>query len=428
MSWIRRRPRATEPPPPPPEGRLPDLDFLALVRDALEEVAPGCTAGAELKGNSLRSPQGWAVAVGPAGHGDDRHYDLIAFPDVSIQPEVPCFVDCVVVIGNPRGAAGLWARSAGACMLELLDGRERFAERWGPEEEHGVPGWRSITSGVLAYGLSDQENFRFQEALLEADVLHEIADTFTADLESPWFNGVRVFYGGAPGSVEAEVQVNGERHEAASAALAALGLPEPTVFTVARSFTLVLPVGSGQERHGHAAAGCGCDCGNALDPAHPGFAHPLPHLVAELSPAERAARVTSDTGAVMVARGIGNFLKVRLPIHLDDGRTVVHLAWVYLPAEVIEDYTRRVHDGTLAGHRFEGLFCNAIEPWGEELLQARVLLGGQRIEADGSIRLSEVLDSQHPLLARILRESWPAAFVLGNPGPGPGPGPGPSRS
>ncbi|MFF4448473.1 DUF6348 family protein [Streptomyces sp. NPDC001502] len=415
MSWIRRHLRRTE----PRAGRLPDLDFLALVRDALEEVAPGCTAGAELKGNSLLSPQGWAVSVGPAGHGDDRHYDLIAFPDVSIQPDVPCFMDCVVVVTTARDAAGLWARSAGACLLELLYGREELAGHWGPDDEHGVPGWRSITSGVLAYGLSDRENLRLQSALMEADVLREIADTFTADLESPWFNGVRVFYGGAPGAMEAEVRVNGERHEAASAALAALGLPEPAVFTVARSFTLVLPVGSGQEGHGHGSDGCGCDCGGTLDPEHPGFAHPLPHLIGELSPAERAERVTADTGAVMVAQGVGNFLKVRLPIRLDDGRTVVHLAWVCLAAEVIEDYTRRVHDGTLEGHRFEGLFGNAIEPWGEELLQAPVLLGGQREAADGSIRPSEVLGSEHPLLARILRESWPAEFVLGDRDPRP---------
>ncbi|MCX5272652.1 DUF6348 family protein [Streptomyces virginiae] len=414
MSWIRRHLRRTE----PPAGRLPDLDFLALVRDALEEVAPGCTAGAELQGNSLESPQGWAVAVGPPGHGDDRHYDLIAFPDVSIQPDVPCFVDCVVVVTTARDAAGLWARSAGACLLELLYEHEELADHRGPDDEHGVPGWRSISSGALAYGLSDQENLRLQNALVEADVLREIADTFTADLESVWFNGVRVFYGGVPGAMEAEVRVNGERHEAASAALAALGLPEPTVFTVVRSFTLVLPAGSGEEAHGHGTDGCGCDCGGTLDPERPGFAHPLPHLIGELSPAEQAERVTVDTGAVMVAEGVGNFLKVRLPIRLDDGRTVVHLAWVRLAAEVIEDYTRRVHDGTLEGHRFEGRLGNAIEPWGEELLQAPVLLGGQREEAGGSIRPSEVLDSEHPLLARILHESWPAAFVLGDRDPG----------
>ncbi|MFD0410259.1 DUF6348 family protein [Kitasatospora sp. NPDC127116] len=274
MSWIRRRSRATEPTEPtessqrtgrcePSESRLPDREFLALVRDALEEIAPGSTEGTELKGNSLLSPRGWAVAVGPAGHGDNRHYDLIASPDVSVQPDVPCFTDCVVVVSTPRAAAGLWARSAGACMLELLDGRGQFADHLSPDQEHGVPGRRSITSGVLAYGLSAEENLRLQKELLEAQALRKIADTFTADLESPWFNGVHLFYGGAPGAVEAEVRVNGERHEAASAALAALGLPEPTVFTVARSFTLVLPAGSGRERHGHADGGRGCDCGGA---------------------------------------------------------------------------------------------------------------------------------------------------------------------
>ncbi|MYV79019.1 hypothetical protein GT352_34655 [Streptomyces sp. SID1046] len=117
-----------------------------------------------------------------------------------------------------RDAAGLWARSAGACLLELLYEHEELADHRGPDDEHGVPGWRSISSGALAYGLSDQENLRLQNALVEADVLREIADTFTADLESVWFNGVRVFYGGVPGAMEAEVRVNGEQHAGATAA------------------------------------------------------------------------------------------------------------------------------------------------------------------------------------------------------------------
>jgi hypothetical protein len=38
-----------------------------------------------------------------------------------------------------------------------------------------------------------------------------------------------------------EIRINGARHEAASAAMAALGLPEPTVFTAVRYFALMLP-------------------------------------------------------------------------------------------------------------------------------------------------------------------------------------------
>lgn len=251
MPWIRRRrAREAEPPQPQPqqqpaqpsEERLPDLEFLALVRAALEELAPGVTQGAELKGNSLLSPQGWAVGVAPPGHGDSRHYDLVALPDVSVQPDVPCFVDCAVAMsGDPRQAADAWAQTAGACLLELLDPRGHFADHVGPDEERGVPGRHALISGAVGFGLDAAENRSLQMALLEANVLHRIADTFVADLESPYFNGVKVFYGGRPGAMQAEIRINGERHEAASAAMAALNLPEPRVFTAVRHFALLLP-------------------------------------------------------------------------------------------------------------------------------------------------------------------------------------------
>jgi hypothetical protein len=163
--------------------------------------------------------------------------------------------------------------------------------------------------------------------------------------------------------------------------------------------------------HTHGAA---CDCGGHLDPEHPGFDLALPHLVAELSEEERGRRVKSDTGAIIIAEGVGNFLKVRLPIRLDDGGTVVYLAWVYLQAAVIDDFVQRVRNDNLADHRFEGLLCNAIGPWGEDVLRAPVVLGGQRINEDGSVRHSEVLESSDPLLSKVLTETWPAAFVIGD--------------
>ncbi|WP_262060109.1 DUF6348 family protein [Streptomyces sp. STR69] len=426
MSWIQRRKRKEE----PPSKRLPDLEFLALVRAGLEEFAPGATQGAQLKGNSLISPQGWAVAVAPPHHGGGHHYDLVALPDVSLQPDVPCFMDCVVSMSaDPQDAANTWVQTAGACLLELLDYREQFADHAGPDDKRGVPGWHMITSGAVGLGSDVDESRRLQGALLEANVLHRIADSFTADLESPFFNGVKVFYGGRPGAMQAEIRVNGERHEAASAAMTALGLPEPTTFTAVRFYALLLPLPADGElshptprpdlvpapaqsnTHAH---GDTCDCGGHLDPEHPGFDLALPHLVAELSEEERRRRVKSDTGAIITAEGVGNFLKVRLPIRLDDGRTVVYLAWIYLRPTVFDDFVQRVHDDDLAGHRFEGLLCNAIDPWGEDVLRAPVVLGGQRINEDGSVRLSEVLESSDPLLSKVLTETWPAAFVVGD--------------
>ncbi|MET8454320.1 DUF6348 family protein [Streptomyces sp. NPDC005209] len=168
MPWTRRRARAAE----PPEERLPDLEFLALVKASLEAYAPCVTEGAELKGDSLLSPHGWAVAVAPPHHGGGGHYDLVALPDVTVQQDVPCFMDCVVAMsGNPRQAADAWVQAAGACLLELLAPRGRFADHVSPVEERGVPGWHSITSGVVGFGLEAAENRRLQTALLHANVL-----------------------------------------------------------------------------------------------------------------------------------------------------------------------------------------------------------------------------------------------------------------
>ncbi|MEV6873016.1 DUF6348 family protein [Amycolatopsis sp. NPDC051128] len=226
--------------------RLPDLEFLALVRASLEACAPGVTRGAELKGSSLISPHGWAVGVTPPQHGGKHHYDLVALPDITIQPDVPCFFDCAMALsGDPRHAADAWTQTAGACLLELLDRRGRFAEHVGPGQGRGVPGWHTITSGAVAFGLDADENQRLQITLLEANVLSSVAATFTADLESPFFNGVKVFYGGQSGAMQAEIRINGERHAAASAAMAALNLPEPATFTAARYYAVLLPVPAG---------------------------------------------------------------------------------------------------------------------------------------------------------------------------------------
>ncbi|GGV09104.1 hypothetical protein GCM10010260_54080 [Streptomyces filipinensis] len=41
-------------------------------------------------------------AVQSRRHGGVRHYDLVALPDVSIQPDVPGFMDCAVAGGATK--------------------------------------------------------------------------------------------------------------------------------------------------------------------------------------------------------------------------------------------------------------------------------------------------------------------------------------
>lgn len=152
------------------------------------------------------------------------------------------FLDCCVAMnGNPRHAAESWAQTAGACLLELLDRHGRYARHDDPDDERGVPGFHAITSAATAFGLDPEENQRLQHAVLEANVLHRVADSFTKDLHSPFFNGIKVFWGGLPGQMQAEIRVNGDCHEEASAVMTALNLPEPSVFTAVRYYALLLP-------------------------------------------------------------------------------------------------------------------------------------------------------------------------------------------
>ena len=182
MPWIRRERHGAE----PRSARLPDLEFLALVRSSLEECAPGVTQEARLKGQSLFSPQGWVIAVAPQTHGGDHHYDLVAFPRVDTAPgagmqsDLPCFVDCAVAMtGNPRHAADMWVQTAGMCLLELRERRGRFADHIGPGDQRYVPGWHTIASGAAGFGLEVAQTERLQAALLEANVLNRVADTFS---------------------------------------------------------------------------------------------------------------------------------------------------------------------------------------------------------------------------------------------------------
>lgn len=81
-----------------------------------------------------------------------------------------------------------------------------------------IPGFRSITSGATVFGVDEAENRHAQHTLLDANVLHRVAGSLARDLESPFFNGIKVFWGGPAGKMTAEIRVNGEPCEEPTAA------------------------------------------------------------------------------------------------------------------------------------------------------------------------------------------------------------------
>jgi hypothetical protein len=333
----------------------------------------------------------------------------------------------------------------------MVDRRGKFAEHVAGDDARGVPGWYMLRSGVAAYGQNLAENERLQGWTLRNHVLHRIADALTPGLQHADLNGIKVFYGGLPGSMIAEVRVNGEHDVAASAALAALDWPVPDSFTAVRCYAVLvrssadrvgveggssqmpdfpavrvalgadpsgrLPVrastgastGASNVAARHGSGQCAC-CGEALNPDDPRFDLPLPEPVAELSEAQRQAAV-EGTEMILIAHGVGNFIKVLLPVRLDDGRTVTYSLWVGLGATLMEKVCDLIRAENYRNLTFEGLLANGVRPWGDTLLKAHVRVSA--VVENGSWYLV-VVGSDTPALAEVLTREWPADHVLGS--------------
>ncbi|GAA0987143.1 hypothetical protein GCM10009555_065910 [Acrocarpospora macrocephala] len=152
---------------------------------------------------------------------------------------------------------------------------------------------------------------------------------------------------------------------------------------------------------------CVC-CGGPLDPNDLRFNYPLPDPVTELPDEEIKSRVAGGPH-VFVVEGMGRFLRVLLPIALDDGRRVTFGVFVAVGSQAYEKAREAAGDGEkYLQLTYSGLLANAIEPWGNELLGAEV-----EVAVLDPRQMAYVVGSEHQALARVFQEQWPASDVLG---------------
>jgi Family of unknown function (DUF6348) len=233
MIWERRRsPNSAE--------RPSNDEVLELLRDALGEIAPPLVDGCQIHNGMLAGVQGWGLVALPNHTDDPRHFDI----GFILWPQPAIVEDCINGIGSPHEAAAMmiriWRETSGACLAEMLTRRGEFASHVDGSDSVGLPGWHSVVSKVLAYGPDPTSNDTLQGALVHRDVLREIAPQLVPALDRPAHNGIKVFYQRTPTSATAEVRVNGQPHQAASRALAALPWPEVTAPAIARFYAVAV--------------------------------------------------------------------------------------------------------------------------------------------------------------------------------------------
>jgi hypothetical protein len=224
-----------------------DPAFPTAFRDALQ----GVWGRWRTDGDAVRGPGGAAV------HFAHRHESLSPghvdvefrwggarslWPPFRRAPHVSLW-DCVAGLGESseeraRFAAKVWTGSTGAACVEMLSGhRGWFAEHSYAGDPNGFSGWHVIHAPLVAYGKGDAAEV-LQGWCMDNPILPHLvpalADTVPAEAGP---HGLKILLGAQD---VAEVRLDGEHHDAGSAALLALPWPRLDLPGFVRTYAVLL--------------------------------------------------------------------------------------------------------------------------------------------------------------------------------------------
>lgn len=155
-------------------------------------------------------------------------------------------------------------------------------------------------------------------------------------------------------------------------------------------------------------------CGGALDAHHRNERFILPDPVLDLPDQERSPGLwmSHDTpveSVMMQVQDVGCFIRVLLPIHLEDGDKLTYGVWLGVPGEKLHE-AFAVWWGDPEVYRdlrLDGLLANTIQPWG--LLGTPVI--ATVLDPDQTPYCTESPDA---LMTRILHDIWPRDEAAGH--------------
>ncbi|GHH64488.1 hypothetical protein GCM10018781_15690 [Kitasatospora indigofera] len=191
-----------------------------------------------VEGSVVRGPGRTAVAVREhPGQDGAGHVDL-GFVLRLGRADAPVVWDCAAGLGQTEeeklaNAVRMWATTTAATLVEVQERRGEHGDHYEPRE---LPGWQAVQGPAAVFGFGNE---RLAQWLSEHQVLPALAPALLPALTGPPVHGVKLFLGGKAGDDVAEVRVDGEVSEAASAALRALDWPRGERLCWARLFVLL---------------------------------------------------------------------------------------------------------------------------------------------------------------------------------------------
>ncbi|MFD0277131.1 DUF6348 family protein [Kitasatospora sp. NPDC127111] len=214
-------------------------DRLAVIQRCVVREMARLGQVFRVDGEVVRGPGTTAVAVRehPGDDGGAGHVDLGYVLQLG-RADAPVVWDCAAGLGKTEeeklaNAVRMWATTTASALVELTEGGGRHGDHADHPE---LPGWHAVQGPAAVFGFGNE---RLAGWLAEHRLLPALAPALLPDLAAPGPNGVKLFLGGKAGDDVAEVRVNGEVSEAASAALRSLDWPRGERLCWARLFVLL---------------------------------------------------------------------------------------------------------------------------------------------------------------------------------------------
>jgi hypothetical protein len=158
---------------------------------------------------------------------------------------------------------------------------------------------------------------------------------------------------------------------------------------------------------GTAARVCHC-CGKPLPEGNLAWDYAEPDPLARLAQDERARRLVIQNSGVVIARGLGGFIRVILPVPVEHDREATFGVWLNVPD--VQEWERVMEAGrqggdSWAGVRFAGRLATAVRPW------PQVFGSWAQALAPGPGLAARLVHSPDPLLAGVLTGVWPEETI-----------------
>jgi hypothetical protein len=130
----------------------------------------------------------------------------------------------------------------------------------------------------------------------------------------------------------------------------------------------------------------------------------IPDAILAIPPEERTGRVKSSGKSFIALDAERFFLRVLLPVRLDNGHEYHFGVWLELDFDDFEHVYRAWDEPAYLDIAVEGELANAVPPWGATVLGARCHAAARA--RDDALYIDS---SEHPVLDSILSIPWPVS-------------------